>query len=128
MCGRVLAGTGWNRLWQGAERIVHRFAEIDAGGSLAGERLVAKQTRFEELVHQNDFHTTFCRVQGEAQDLARRFNRRVSGPRGWAVTFLQCWVYHVRDPKTRRIARFLVELVGPSRLGRPLPAGRPAGR
>ena len=80
-------------------------------GSVIGERLVAKATRFEELMRVSDFHTTFCRVQGEAQDLAMKFNRRVAGPRGWAVTFLPCWVYHVRDPKTRKPAWFLVEEV-----------------
>jgi hypothetical protein len=82
--------------------MVYHCSEIDHQGQLLGPRLVAKQTRFEELMHANDFHTAFCRVQGEAQALATLFNRRVrglAGPRSWVVSFLDCVVYHVKDAR-----------------------------
>jgi hypothetical protein len=47
----------------GAERAVYHCTEIDKEGRMLGPRLVAKQTRFEELMRATDFHATFCRVQ-----------------------------------------------------------------
>ena len=47
----------------GAERAVYHCTEIDPAGRMLGPRLVAKQTRFEELMRAADFHSTFCRVQ-----------------------------------------------------------------
>ena len=84
---------------QGAERLVFHFTEIDAQGRMLGPRLVAKQTRFKELMLAQDFHTVFCRVQGEAQALAALFNRRAAGPPAWAVGFVEGAVYHVRDAR-----------------------------
>jgi hypothetical protein len=84
---------------QGAERLVYHFTEIDADGRMLGPRLVAKQTRFEELMRAADFHTAFCRVQGEAQVLAALFTRRAAGPPAWAVGLVECVVYHVRDAR-----------------------------
>ncbi len=82
---------------QGAERIVYHFTEVDGDHRMVGPRLVAKQTAYEELLDAADFHTAFCRVQAEAQELATLFNRRVQGPPSWCVGFLDCLVYHVRD-------------------------------
>ena len=65
---------------QGAERMVYHCSEMDAQGQLLGPRLVAKQILFKELMHVNNFHSAFCRMQGEAQALAALFNR--CGPAG----------------------------------------------
>ncbi len=81
---------------------MYHCSEIDDQGQLLGPRLVAKQTKFEELMHVNDFHNAFCRVQGEAQALATQFNRRLRGlasHHSWAVNFLDCVVYHVKDAR-----------------------------
>lgn len=81
-----------------------------------GPMLVAKQTLFEELMRAADFHVAFCRVQAEAQALAALFNRRCgpAAPRAWAVSFLDCVVYHVRDARyPGGIVRFLAEQVFP---------------
>lgn len=64
-----------------------------------GPRLVAKQTRFEELMHTPNFHHAFCRTQAEAEALAVQFNRRALAPRAWSVSFLECVAYHVRDER-----------------------------
>ncbi len=42
---------------------------------------------------------TYSDGQAEAQALAVSFNRRVSGPAAWAVSFLDCVVFHVRDSR-----------------------------
>jgi len=44
-----------------------------------GPRLVAKETKFTQLLAQLDFHRTFCRTQAEAEELACLFNRRLQG-------------------------------------------------
>jgi hypothetical protein len=106
--------------------------EVDGGGQPVGPRLVAKQTRFEELMRAQDFHHAFCRTQAEAQALAAQFNRRARGPPAWAVAFLDCVAYHVRDerwPGGR--VQFLAEpvrLPTPSRLGGRFPAWRSRAR
>ena len=54
---------------EGAERVVFQCTEVVSvdGGATAyaiGPRLVAKQTRHQERVHDPKFHRTFCRTQG----------------------------------------------------------------
>ena len=51
---------------QGAERLVFHCHEIKNKGingthPTVGPKLVAKQTRFEELTNMEDFHIAFCR-------------------------------------------------------------------
>ena len=52
-----------------------------------GPRLVAKETKFVQLLAQLDFHRTFCRTQAEAEELACLFNRRLQGRADFQVTF-----------------------------------------
>jgi len=69
-----------------------------------GETLVAKETLYEEQLRDSVFHINMCKVQAEAQELAMRFNRRVSqtfgggGAQGeWQVNFADTWIYEVLD-------------------------------
>ncbi|PNW88703.1 hypothetical protein CHLRE_01g040950v5 [Chlamydomonas reinhardtii] len=87
---------------EGAERVVFQCTEVVSvdGGATAyaiGPRLVAKQTRHQERVHDPKFHRTFCRTQGEAAELASLFNRRLRGGPAWQVHFLPCYVYKIAD-------------------------------
>jgi hypothetical protein len=38
---------------------------------MLGPRLVAKETRFEELMHTSNFHHAFCRVQASLESVQR---------------------------------------------------------
>ena len=67
-------------------------------------------------MHADDFHSAFCRVQGEAQRLASLFNRACgpAAPAAWALGFLDCVVYHVRDPRSPSgTIKFLAEQAPP---------------
>ena len=79
--------------------MVFHCKEVDADGEAVGPRLVAKETRFQELMHSADFHHAFCRTQAEAQALAALYSRRVRGPPAWSVGFLDCVAYRVRDDR-----------------------------
>ncbi|KAJ1495216.1 kinase-like domain-containing protein [Baffinella frigidus] len=46
-----------------------------------------------------EFHTNFCRCQGQAQALADNFNRRVRGGPNLQINFLSCCVYTVKDDR-----------------------------
>ena len=79
--------------------MVFHCKEVNQDGEAVGPRLVAKETRFQELMHSADFHHAFCRTQAEAQALAVLFNRRARGPPAWTVGFLDCVAYRVRDDR-----------------------------
>eukprot|EP00798_Chlamydomonas_sp_ICE-L_P022996 gene22996-30184_t len=88
----------------GAERVVHQCTEVVSydGGEMAfcvGPSLVAKQTIHNEYMGDGKFHKTFCRTQGEAEQLAVMFNRRLAGGKEWQLHFLPCFLYTVRDPR-----------------------------
>eukprot|EP00798_Chlamydomonas_sp_ICE-L_P013595 gene13595-19468_t len=89
-------------LANGAERVVFQCTDVVSfdGGETAhcvGPKLVAKQTRHQELMHDVEFHRKFCRTQGEAEELAVMFNRRLALGKEWQLHFLACFVYTVRD-------------------------------
>ena len=80
---------------------------------MVGPSLVAKQTLHKELMYTHNFHVNFCKTQAEAQTLAKLFNRLAHGPPSWAVSFLDCHTYLVRDvnwPGGR--VEFIAEQVG----------------
>jgi hypothetical protein len=85
----------------GAERLVHRGSEITllSSGDLVrtGPWLVTKQSKFVELLHDLDFHTTFCRLHSEAQALAHTFGRarKMAQRPALSLRFVQPAVYRV---------------------------------
>ncbi|KXZ55302.1 hypothetical protein GPECTOR_3g437 [Gonium pectorale] len=89
---------------EGAERVVFQCTEVvsvDAGatGYSVGPRLVAKDTRHTEHLGCEKFHRTFCRTQGEAEELAQLFNRRLHGGPEWQIRFLPCYVFMLLDSR-----------------------------
>ncbi|KXZ55301.1 hypothetical protein GPECTOR_3g436 [Gonium pectorale] len=89
---------------EGAERVVFQCTEVvsvDAGatGYSVGPRLVAKDTRHTEHLGCEKFHRTFCRTQGEAEELAQLFNRRLRGGPDWQIRFLPCYVFTLLDKR-----------------------------
>ncbi|PNH12275.1 Eukaryotic elongation factor 2 kinase [Tetrabaena socialis] len=86
---------------EGAERVVYQCSEVvsvDDGltAYCIGPRLVAKSTRFSQCLDDADFHRVFCRTQGEAEELAQLFNRRLQLGAEWQVHFLSCCVYTIK--------------------------------
>ncbi|PNH00366.1 Eukaryotic elongation factor 2 kinase [Tetrabaena socialis] len=100
---------------EGAERAVYQCCEVVSvdGGLTAhciGPRLVAKSTRFSQHLDDADFHRVFCRTQGEAEELAQLFNRRLQLGPEWQVHFLSCCVYTIKVHKyDRGMTDLLVE-------------------
>jgi hypothetical protein len=101
---------------EGAERIVHKFHEVDSSFKAVGVPMVAKESRFVEDLTCKDriaFHRTFCETQVKAQLLADDFNARLQAlnldvslaPR---IQFLECSVYIVQDSQCGELG-FLVE-------------------
>ncbi|GLC46882.1 hypothetical protein PLESTB_000663900 [Pleodorina starrii] len=91
-----------NAFGEGAERVVYQCTELvtfDGGvtGYCVGPRLVAKTSRYTQHLDDKEFHLDFCRTQGEAEELAQLFNRRLAGGPDWQVHFLPCFVYTIRD-------------------------------
>ncbi|GIL85914.1 hypothetical protein Vretimale_8980 [Volvox reticuliferus] len=91
-----------HKFGEGAERVVYQCTEVvsfDGGktGYCVGPRLVAKSTRFNEYLQTEEFHRDFCRTQGEAEELAQLFNRRLRGGPEWQLHFLPCFVYTIKD-------------------------------
>eukprot|EP00798_Chlamydomonas_sp_ICE-L_P022993 gene22993-30181_t len=89
-------------LANGAERIVYQCTDVVSynGGQTAycvGPKLVAKSSIHQEHVYDVEFHRKFCRTQGEAEELAVMFNRRLALGKEWQLHFLACFVYTVRD-------------------------------
>lgn len=101
---------------QGVERFVYRCAEVtipqdrmkewyddtrpdfpNQAKALRGSlRLVAKEAKH----HQNlgrRFQVEMARVQAEAAEMARAFNRRIGGPPKMQLNFLDCHVYNLYD-------------------------------
>ncbi|KXZ45262.1 hypothetical protein GPECTOR_56g358 [Gonium pectorale] len=89
---------------EGAERVVFQCTEVvsvDGGatGYSVGPRLVAKETRYTEHLRSKAYYPTLCRLQGEAEELAQLFNRRLRGGSECQVRFLPCYVFTLRDPR-----------------------------
>ncbi|GIL64651.1 hypothetical protein Vafri_18557 [Volvox africanus] len=87
---------------EGAERVVYQCTEVvsfdnGATGYCVGPHLVAKSTRFNEHLQTEEFHRDFCRTQGEAEELAKLFNRRLGAGPEWQLHFLPCFVYTIKD-------------------------------
>lgn len=97
---------------KGAERLAHMFHEVKfAHGKWekVGKPMVAKESRYiEDEGSKEKFHTSFCRVQHKAKELAIQFNRAVqkapllkpseeeaSFPP--PIDFLKCSIYEYRD-------------------------------
>lgn len=91
---------------EGAERVVHRFREIDRNNNFIGPKLVAKESRFvEDHIEGLDFHRSFCKTQATARHLAHLFNEKLDKlsndrndlgklPR---IEFLECSVFVVDE-------------------------------
>jgi len=101
---------------EGAERIVHKFYEVDSSLKAVGLPMVAKESRFVEdltCADRIEFHRTFCETQVKAQLLADDFNARLQAisldaslaPR---IQFLESSVYIVEDAQYGQLG-FLVE-------------------
>ena len=111
---------------EGAERMVHKFREYNEAGTFIGPYLVAKESRFAEDVEsaasneeRNAFHRTFLATQARAQNLAERFNAKMSGfpdsegiPQ---VKFLECSVYVVEDSKYGSLGVLVEKRLDPAR-------------
>ena len=97
----------------GAERVAHRGSEITINPTSelcrVGNWLVTKQSRYEELLFDLDFHRTFCRLHSEAQLVAEAFNSRVvaagvPSAAAMCVRFVQCAVYQLEhEGRTLRV-------------------------
>ena len=96
----------------GAERLAHLFYEIKKEShswERVGRALVAKESRYiQDEESKEKFHTSFCKVQHEARDLAHKFNEAVrkapmlkpsedeeSIPP--PIDFLKCSIYEYRS-------------------------------
>ena len=112
---------------EGAERLVREFREIGSNGLFTGEKLVAKESRFQEDVkHTNRrdiiaFHRTFCDTQHRAQRLAEVFNSRLERLPGYdplttpLISFLECSVYVVRDINLGTMSALVEKQLDPSK-------------
>ena len=77
---------------EGAERVVHHFRYVGAGGQFWNEGpQVAKEGRFNEDLSGDplDFHKTFCKTQLASEELATVFNSRLAKIPG--VTQVPLW-------------------------------------
>jgi hypothetical protein len=108
---------------EGAERLAHMFYEIKRatqGWQRVGKPMVAKESRYiEDEGSKEKFHTSFCRVQLKARNLALKFNEavqkapllkpsedEVSKPP--PIDFLKCNIYEYRN-KDQLLCGLLVE-------------------
>ena len=88
-----------NPFGEGAERLVYQLREIDAYGRFVGPELVAKDGRFEgDFYLLRNFHSTFCKTQMIAANMAEKFNQRLKmspqvGEKVPRIKFLDCYVY-----------------------------------
>lgn len=89
---------------EGAERVVHRFHELDRFGKRVGLPLVAKETRFVHSYTADEhieYHRTFMKTQVKADRIAREFNTSVaqlgSATPIARIHFLEPRVYLVKD-------------------------------
>ncbi|KAJ1471508.1 hypothetical protein T484DRAFT_1843857, partial [Baffinella frigidus] len=64
---------------QGAERLAWHCSEVNMALLPVGTKLVAKSTKHVNFLQDGEFHTSFCKVQGKAQEYTGSFNRRVQG-------------------------------------------------
>jgi hypothetical protein len=81
--------------WSGRQAMA-----VAAPCTRVGRRLVAKETKHEELLADSlRFHQKFCQTQAHAEHLAREFCELVQGPAGFALTFVKCVVYRVWDER-----------------------------
>ena len=97
---------------KGAERLAHMFYEVKRtlrGWERVGKPMVAKESRYiEDEGSKEKFHTSFCRVQHKAKELAIQFNNavhkapllkpsedEVSTPP--PLDFLKCSIYEYTD-------------------------------
>jgi hypothetical protein len=111
ICGQALG--------QGVERVVFRLAivELRGGAYVPVDKLVAKECKYEEgMLLRAEFHKTFCKTQGLAARIARKFNTLVAeccGRNDFAVlatiSFLPCSVYEVWDQTGHNSLYYLVE-------------------
>lgn len=68
----------WKSFASGAERVVFSACEVDEKLRRTGVPLVAKETKFlENLLKENEFHTSFCMTQKVAANLANKFNEKL---------------------------------------------------
>ena len=112
---------------EGAERLVREFREIGSDGRFTGERLVAKESRFQMDVGYTDrrdiinFHKTFCDTQHRAQRLAKVFNSRLKQLPGYderttpLISFLECSVYVVGDRNLGTMSSLVEKQLDPSK-------------
>lgn len=112
---------------EGAERLVREFREIGSNGLFTGEKLVAKESRFQmDVEHTNRrdiiaFHRTFCDTQHRAQRLAEVFNSRLERLPGYdplttpLISFLECSVYVVRDHNLGTMSALVEKQLDPSK-------------
>lgn len=84
----------------GVERLVHRGAEIKYQEGMrgyysrVGPWIVTKQSKYKELLLDDNFHKNFCRLHTEAQRLAIIFNNDLEDTMSrYHINFVQCTVY-----------------------------------
>ena len=112
---------------EGAERLVREFREIGPQGIFVGQKLVAKESRFQIDVANTDvrqikaFHETFCNTQERAQRLAKVFNKRLVKVPGYdtettpKISFLECSVYIVNDDNLGEIGMLVEKQLNPNK-------------
>ena len=123
-CGVALADKFFG---EGAERLVREFREIGPGGMFIGQKLVAKESRFQMDIANTDqqqieaFHETFCNTQERAQSLAEVFNKRLEKMPGYdarrtpKISFLECSVYIVNDANLGDIGMLVEKQLDPNK-------------
>ncbi|KAJ8599256.1 hypothetical protein CTAYLR_006219 [Chrysophaeum taylorii] len=87
---------------EGAERVVFHATEVEKGRFCCrriGPTLVAKQSLHQELVFNPDYHEVFCRILGEADELACLFNRRSGGTPDMRVSYVVPYVFDLVDDR-----------------------------
>ena len=112
---------------EGAERLVREFREKGSNGLFTGEKLVAKESRFQMDVENTnrrdiiEFHRNFCDTQHRAQRLAEVFNSRLERLPGYdplttpLISFLECSVYVVHDRNFGRMSALVEKQLDPSK-------------
>jgi len=112
---------------EGAERLVREFREIGPNGQFIGQKLVAKESRFQMDVSKMDrqqiikFHQTFCNTQERAELLAQVFNQKLTQLPGYdyqktpLISFLDCSIYVVNDINLGKIGVLVEKQLNPSK-------------
>ena len=107
--GKVVGAQGerWQVKLDTGEELALRSANLQIPSRLVrtGHWLVAKVSKYEELLRDRSFHETFCRLHEEARSLAAKFNERMhGGVSAFSIRFVRCSVYEGCYTDGRRLS------------------------